>query len=293
MKNKKGVIFTILAITMLSLFAISFSLYSFIEKDSTNYRIKTMNNFVFSIEQDLPRQLYISGYRGIFLMQKRIIEKGEYINNVNQSFNELFFNGTLNGIDEDLMNGAKFIDIQNSLNEKASKMNAEISFYNPSIKITQENPWNVKIILNTGLLIKDKSEDILWNKTKEITSLVSIENFEDPLYIVNTNGMISNKFNKTIYNLPDNLYEHLENRYYINSTLAPSFLNRFEGNLTKDENGIESLVYLPDLSNQGISIKDKSCVDYIYFSSSNPSSQIISGMPSWFKLDNEHITIYT
>ena len=85
-----------------------------------------------------------------------------------------------------------------------------------------------------------------------------------------------------------NLFKHAENSFYINSTTAPSFLNRLEGKFTPDPNGIESLVYLPNLPLS----KDKSCVDYIYFSSNDPTTGHIQGMPSWFKLDDDHIVSY-
>ena len=65
-----------------------------------------------------------------------------------------------------------------------------------------------------------------------------------------------------------------------------------KGNKEPNENGIESLVYLPDLSTQGIAVKDKSVVDYIYFSNNYPASQTIAGMPAWFKIDNNHLSTY-
>ena len=74
--------------------------------------------------------------------------------------------------------------------------------------------------------------------------------------------------------------------------LARSEIAALEGDLSANENGIESLVYLPELSTQGISIKSKSVVDYIYFSTNNPPSQTVIGMPSWFRLDDEHLSVY-
>ena len=89
-----------------------------------------------------------------------------------------------------------------------------------------------------------------------------------------------------------NLQKHVDNSLYINSSLAPSFLDRLQGKLSANANGIESLVNLQKLSNQGLSISSKSVVDYIYFSSNNPSSYNINGMYNWFRLDNDHLDIY-
>ena len=89
-----------------------------------------------------------------------------------------------------------------------------------------------------------------------------------------------------------NLKKHVENSYYINSSLAPGFLNRLQGKLSSNANGIESLVNLQKLSNQGITIKSKSVVDYIYFSENNPVSYPIIGMQNWFRIDEAHLDIY-
>ena len=71
--NKKAMIFTLLAIALLSLFLASYGYYSISgDRISINKRIGTMNNFVFSIEENLPRQLFISGFRIIFIFEKRI-----------------------------------------------------------------------------------------------------------------------------------------------------------------------------------------------------------------------------
>lgn len=297
--NKKGIFFTLLVIFLLFLFLVSYSLYSIVqERKAVEKRINSLNNFVFSVEENIPRNLYIAGFRTIFLLEKNIAETGTYATNLNSSFEGAFFNGTLYSQEQELMNGAKFSDIENLITQQADKINAEVFFYNPKLIITQEDSWHVKLILETDLLIKDKGNLVLWNKTASFSSYVPIQGFEDPLYLINTNGKIVNKINKTIYtefvsgSQVSNLLNHVENSYYIASQTSPSFLDRLQGINSPNENGIESLVYLPKLSSQGIIVQDKSAVDYIYFSSDNPQSYHILGMPSWFKLDSGHLEIY-
>lgn len=299
MKNKKAMVFTLIAIALLSLFLVSYGFYTIAEdRKTTNKRVGTLNNFVFSLEQDLPRQLYISGFRTIFLFEKRISESGEYITDFNSTFEECFFNGTIYDEYQELMDGVTFPGIINSINEKAANINADVNILNPKVSITQDNPWDIKINLQADLLVRDKSNLVSWNRSFSVDSYVSIENFEDPLYIVNTNGLISNNINKTPYEFfvqgsdISNLEEHVENSYYIASSTAPNFIDRLQGKNSLSPNGIESLVYLPDLSKQGITIKQKSVVDYIYFSEDNPVSYQILGMPAWFRLDNEHLDDY-
>ena len=292
--------FTMLAIALLSLFIISYSTYSvFQDRESTTKRIKTMNDFIHLVEEDLPRQLYIAGFRIIFIFEKRIFETGSYINNLNATFEEAFLNGTVYGFEEELMEGVDFDGIILSLNEKAKKINANVTLVNPSVEITQEDPWRVKISFTGDLMVQDKGQLVLWNRTYYDETFISVENFEDPIYAINSGGLVTNSINRTPYQTfvigsddVSNLIAHLEGGYYKASTLAPSFLDRLEGKSTANPNGIESLVYIPKLSAQGISPKDKTDVDYIYFSSSNPASSKIQGMPSWFKLDDAHLDDY-
>jgi len=297
--NRKAMFFTVLVISLLLLFVISFSFVTIIkDRKPITRRVETMNNFVYSVEQDLPRQLYISGFRTIFLIEKEILETGSYVD-LDDMVEEIFYNGSINGTQEELMIGANFSGIENFLKSKASKINADVSLENPVLEVTQDNPWNVKFSLTVDLLVTDKTNLSSWNKTQVIEVYIPVEGFEDPVYIVGTSNVVTNKINRTSYEVfvdgsdVSNLSAHLANSSYINSTLAPSFLQRLEGNFDANDNGIESLVYLPTLSSQGIPIEDKSIVDHIYFSSQNPSPLYkTTGMPGWFQLEEAHLEIY-
>lgn len=298
--NKRGIIFTILTISILSLFAISYGAYNLIQdRDPINKRINTLNNFVASVEQDLPRQLFISGYRAIFLFNKEIIESGVYIVNINTSLSEIFFNGTILGAHQDLMEDATFQAIQNSLTKNANKINANVKLLNPEIALTQEDPWHIKIILNTTLIIEDKGDLVSWNKSILIKSYIPIKNFEDPLYSISTQGYVINKINQTPYSIfvtgsnYENLTSHFQNSYYKASTSAPSFLDRLQGNLNANPNGIESLVNPQKLTDNGIDVKYKSVIDYIYFSQANPQKYQIPSITNLILDDeNNHLEIY-
>ncbi|MBT4166070.1 hypothetical protein HOE04_03470 [archaeon] len=296
--NKKGIFFTMMAIALLSLFIISYSTYSVFQgREAISKRIKTMNDFIFLVEEDLSRQLYISGFRIIFLFENRIIETGEYIDDVNFSFQESLYNGTLYGVEKEIMQGVTMDGIADSLNEKALKINANVSLIDTSVEIMQEDAWNVLLKFEGTLLVQDKGGLVLWNKTHQDFLYIPVENFKDPLYLVNTYGHMSHDINKTPYevfvsgNNVSNLSAHLMNFYYRESSSAPSFLKRLEGDISADVNGIESFVYVPNLPS-GVSVLQKSDLDYIYFSANNPSSYKIQGMPSWFELDDDALVRY-
>jgi len=153
--------------------------------------------------------------------------------------------------------------------------------------------------VTTNFTMRDKSGLARWDKKQEITAFIPVEGFEDPVYIINTNGLVPRKINRSIYSEfivggdVSNLLDHVNKGYYLATSDAPSFLDRLRGDLSPDANGIESLVNLPELSTQGIPTSDKTAVDHIYFSANNPSASTVPGMPSWFKIDSEHLSIYT
>lgn len=300
--NKRGIFFTLLAIVIVSIFIISLTFFSGnLTRESSQERVKSLDSFVLSVEEDLPRQIFTNGYRTIFLLEDRIIDSGSYQTNLQNVFQESFFNGTIYGVSEELLEETTFSDLQETLRERGSRVNANLSLSNAALRVDQIDPWNVRFNLTLNLYVYDIAELASWNRSVEIISLVPIQSFSDPIYLVNTNGLVANKFVKTPYATfvsgsdYSNLISHLENSYYISSSSAPSFLNRLQGNFSADVNGVESLVDLTDLTEQGISVSQKSVVDYVYFSASNPSSCIVSGsgLPSWFRIDNAHFGIYS
>ncbi len=297
--GKKAMIFTMAAVLILLVFLLSYSVYTIVDdRKVINKRIDSMNNFIFSLEKDISRQGYISGYRAILSLESYITTSGNFITNSEESVREAILYGTINGTAVNLMEGYKLGDWNSRIQDFGDKMNLFINYTLKNITISQDDPWNIKIDMGIELYIKDEGNLASWNKTEIVSTKVEITNFEDPLYIIKTNGLVANKITKTIY-FPfvegtnvSNLLLHVENSYYIESEIGPSFLDRLEGKTSADPNGIESLVYLPDLSSQGISTKDKSVVDYIYFSDDNPDSHNIEGMPSWFKIDDSHLGFY-
>jgi len=210
---------------------------------------------------------------------------------VNSFFEEAFFNGTISGNVSDILEGATYSDMIQFIKQRGESVNVNVSISNPELSVFHENAWNIAVLFSFNLTMKDNAGVASWNKKEEIKSLISIEGFEDPLYIVNSNGKVLYKINKSS---GESLVNHLENHLYQEDNDAPSFLDRLEGKTEANVNGIESLVDLEEFSARGLETKDKSAVDHIYFSSDNPLASNILGMPSWFKLDalNEHITKY-
>ena len=285
-----------MVIVIISLLVTSYTFYSYTkERRVIQKRVESMNNFITSLEKDIPRKMFISGFRAVFIFNGKIVEQDRYINNVTESVQELFFNGTYQGQAQPIMNGATLADLKNDLKTQGAKININITLSNETISVSQTDPWNIQVTLIANISITDINKLAYWNKTLTATGIIPIFYFEDPVYLLNTGGLIATKINQTKYNSFDaaSLLNHTQSQYYINSTEAPSFIDRLEGNITKNSQyGIESLVNIPRLQSQGIITQQKSIVDHIYFSSSNPPNCHISGQPSWFYIDNNHLPTY-
>ena len=299
--NKKGIFFMMLTIIILSIFLLSATFLSGVAlRKSIQKRVETLSDFVFATEEDLERQLFIFGFRTIFLIQEDILETNSPVTNASALFEEAFFNGTVNGQNETLLIDTTFNDIQSIIREKAQKISANITFSSPTISATHEDPWNVKVTFVSNFFVEDNSNLAFWNKTLVSVSYIPVEGFSDPLYTIKTGGSFPVNITKTPYKVfvsgsdISNLSSHLFNSYYTASTDAPSFMDRMEGKFSPNPNGIESLVNLQELANRGLQTFDKSVVDHIYFSAEDleACNVIPPGMPSWFKLDEAHLVRY-
>src|SRR6185503_8017749 len=164
--NKKAIFFTSVTIVIITLFLISYTFYANInERKTVQKRVETMNDFVLSVEEDIPRKLFISGFRSIFIFENKIIDTGQYISNLENSYEEMFFSGTYGGVSQELLIGTTFTEIANYYADQGAKLNINISLLRPDITIDQIDPWNVRINLIADLRIVDSTGLASWNKT--------------------------------------------------------------------------------------------------------------------------------
>ncbi|MBU4493274.1 MAG: hypothetical protein KKA61_02795 [Nanoarchaeota archaeon] len=300
--NKKSMFFSIIAIALISLIIFSFTTYtSYKLRDKvmvTETRIYSMNSFIDDIEKDIERGLYISGFRSLMSMEQYITDNGIFLYDVNSCFKEAFLNGTINNSQMGLMNESTFINWTQRIKEQAIKLDIIVEFDVHDVTIYQKNPWAANIGINVTLNVEDVKKTASWKRPLYITTNISIQEFEDPLYVINSYGRVTNTIIKTnitdfvVNNDTTNLKTHVNNSYYIESDTAPSFLMRLEGNLSNSLYGIESLVNLEEFQAQEVPIRDRSVVDYIYFGNQTTENYNIQDMPSWFKLDEEHLETY-
>jgi len=297
-KNKKAMFFTIVALTFVAIAILAMNIdtkYRLKEKASEiETRVNTMNKFVRDTERDLERAFYIASFRSILGMNQYISLNGTYIDDAGSAFRELAVNGTLYSTEINVTNTSHLRLWEQKVNERANSIGISINFTDFEIEIGHSDAWTISIELDTVLSLWDNTGMASWTRDMSASTTLPVEGFEDPLYTLESNGLYLQKIEKTPYtdfvdeatNDTTDLIEHAEGNYYINSTIAPSFLMRFEGNLSNSSFGIESLVYAEELIPINL-YEEKSIVDHIYWSDSDPEAFRIKNTNAWFRLDNE------
>ena len=310
--NKKAIFYTIAAIALTAVIFVTYGAYTTYRltdrMETIGTRIETVNFFIKDIENDLNKGIYITAFRTLLSFDQFISTNGTYIININEKFKESFLNGTINQQPLSLMKDSTFTDWANRISAEADKIDIKFNFTVNGIKLNHTDPWTVEAGINITLDIRDKRNTSYWIRNRYLTQKISIIGFEDPIYIVNSNGRVTSTITPTnmtkfvVSGKVDNLLEHMNNSYYIAHNDAPSFLMRLEGNLGNSTNGIESLVNLEKFQQQGLAIKDRSIVDYIYFGTKSTTNFRINNTPEWFKIDGtlpapgppkgEHLDLY-
>jgi len=306
-KSKKAVFFTFIAIFILILIiAVVTTRDTYRYRERSNAiasRVRTMNDFIEDFEKDLERELYIGGYRAILSMNAYVRQEEDFVNNFDTVFQEILINGSINGSSFSLMHqGAQGADIRSWLdrtNEETNKMNMIVDVIPYNVYVKHTSPWTVEIAFNATVYISDLNNLAYWEYDKLFTREILIIGFEDPLYTIGTQDKVTTLINvsdETDYVVggnADNLEEHLLNSFYVPSSTGPSFLMRFEGNLSDSVYGIESMVNLAKLDSQGIPIYERSVIDYVYFGVQSTSDYCnVTDMPDWFRIDDSHEVYY-
>lgn len=299
---KKAIFYTTAAIALTIVIIVTYSAYSTYrltdKMEVIETRIDTVNFFIKDVERDLNKGAYIAGFRTLLSFNQFITTNGTFIDNVNERFKESFLNGTIKQQQMNLMKDSTFTDWANRISAEANKVDIIFNFTINEVKLNHTDPWTVDIGLNISLDIKDKRNTSYWIRERYLITKINIVGFEDPLYIVNSKGRVTNAIRQTnitnfvVNGKVDNLLFHMNNSLYISHNDSPSFLMRLAGNLSNSTLGIESLVNLEKFQAQGIQLKDRSIVDYIYFGTKSTTNYRINNTPEWFKIDQDHLETY-
>lgn len=329
MRKKKGIFFTLIAITIMALFILIFTPQADVslEKDekSVAARISSIDNYVNDLQNRyLEDTLRASTYKAILSMIYYMNATGNYMADLDSAFYEVILNGTIidppgsgNHENIDSIIGRKIMENSTLSNwsDKITLIAMDALNVNTTIKVVnasvyQNKPWEIysKIDLNLSVY----SSVAQWNKSISVITAISIEDFLDPYYLVNTRGVDASYANQikesglqfSQWNI-SHVREHLRNGTYVHwqDSDAPSFLMRFTNTISNSSCcGIESLVNPNKIAP---SDQSESYADYLFwvhkfnknctqiFNITNPLTE--GGVWDefrFFKLDFNHVTRY-
>ncbi len=310
--GKKGIFFTFIAITMMTIFILVFTpqIDLSLQKDtqSLNTRISTIDNYINELEKGyLEAVLRAATYKTLLSLAYYIDSTDSYLTNFDAAFQEVFVNGTINKVQIDSITNRQIMynNAFTNWSNRTSKLALETLKVNTAIAVedvsaVQTSPWEIDLTLKINLSVKSNVAE--WSKISTITTTMSIEGLIDPYYLINTNGAYLNQIKRSTveFNQWDitKVREHLRSGTYVHwqDSDAPSFLMRFTNTITPSSCcGIESLVN-PNKINP--SAQTESYVDYLFWTHAYADCQNLYNINElWnefpnFKLDFGHVVKY-
>ncbi len=301
--NKKAIVFTFISVILVSILIIAFLININNRSKSniqvTNVKTETLNSFVKSLNSSfIPDALKVSSNQVMISLLDYESNKSIYINDINDYFKKVMETGDYNGERQDGM----FIEdldyrLTIALDEikTLAQEQGAVFEYSPidysTIKIFQRDPWHVVISLKFSYTLKDVKNEINWNiKDREISAVLNVENYRDPLYLLEI-GKISLMITKTPYTQREfqdinKFNDHIIKGYFAANSGAPSFIKRLAGDFSPSLYGIESLldpVYY--YQNELYSNADYQFINQVL-------GECVDDMPDSFKLDVSHLNYY-
>ncbi len=291
---RKSLLYTGFTLILLLLFFIVFSI-RFNSSSTDNSEELFINQLAFMIDTDLPRAARIASIRSFLSMEDYCARHAVFLDNTSLRFREALLNGTINNESIPLIVNDSLYSYSQKLERVANShgFNLNLSIYN--VSLYQLSPWVVGVSFNIMVNISSIDKSLWMNYNKSFNTSISIVGLRDPLFSVGTNGRLHNVINRTIYHNYSEFDSFAKSMLYIENPDAPSFLQRFEGNLNASIYGIEAMVNLNELALQGLSIDNtKSIVDHLYFSNQTNTADwcYFENMSDWIKIDSLHGYFY-
>jgi len=316
--NKRGIVFTVLAIVLSAFFTVLFS--ASIEKpidyklEVIETRIKVLNDYTDTFYDYAEQTGAIAGYSALQGMLVEMNDRGRYYNITDEFVSNYTYCIRYGNITPSkaltAMTNRSLTDYLNVIQNIARyQLNINSKFNIQSIDVAQTtDAFEILVIINLSLNITDAYAYI--SDTRVVTSRVNIEGLLDPLYLMNdiynqtinrtsiqkSGGEVGGNWSKE--DLAQLYYNH-EYRYFYDGV---GFINRMKGNFSSgDSFGIESFVNHTNPGILAITNDNQSMADYQFWQRKNMSCtkgivKIInytiinsSGSPRDFQLDVNHM----
>jgi hypothetical protein len=160
-------------------------------------RIKDMNDLYDNIIRDSGKSLDIITKRAISISTSNIIISGSPLTDADEVIEELILEGTFNGTQEFLMENSTLADWSERMSEIGDIKGYYLNTTFLNLEVKPYDSFNLLVESDLRLNITDKNDIALIARNATISQIVSISEFEDVLYPLNTNGMVTQKIEET------------------------------------------------------------------------------------------------
>ncbi|NIM47570.1 MAG: hypothetical protein GTN40_05450 [Candidatus Aenigmarchaeota archaeon] len=188
----RGLLYSIMAaLIIIPLFSIIF-FYSQIGQENIDISIRAneLKYFVDSIEADLNRFMEITGKRALISAVSNITVSGIPLDDAQIRLRELIENGTLKGAPSPLVDTDNLNTWEGKIGTLASNSGFYLTFEVLEMNVTQNDSFNILFEIKGFVNISDLNAKMGVIRNITATSIVSIDNIEDPLFPLNTLGRV-------------------------------------------------------------------------------------------------------
>jgi len=268
--NKKGVFFTFLSITLVSIMIILYTgvpeITVYKSEKSAESEFKAFNAFTKEINDVyINRALNAHTNLAVRTMLEKVNSTNMKIDDLDKTYRELMFNSTINDVQQPLMktNLTGWSRTLSNISWETLKIKTNITFYD--VRIFQADPWHITVNANASIRTEKGKMQYMINDT--YSTDISIIGLKDPIYLFNhTINRIYPRRTITGWAATTPTWDEetaldmIRDRTYRHTEVSPSFLMRLVNDTSNSSCcGIESLI------NGSFGDFDRSYVDYLFF----------------------------
>jgi len=195
MTGRPGFVYTLFAIVVMGLLALSLTLPIGIDTDGARtdqIGVDELYYFVSSIRSDMERAVDISGRRAMVGVANQIIGEGEYLETGSDAVIALVtYNGTFNGSELELLQRTALVDWIAKMEDQAAAAGyvSELVVDPDTVSVEGASPFMLRFAFRYNLTVYDPAIETGFNRTADrFSSPVSIESLEDPVIYLETAG---------------------------------------------------------------------------------------------------------
>jgi hypothetical protein len=246
-------------------------------------------SFSDSVSQDVPRVLEIAGKRAIVSSINYVDVNGLPLDDAAARIRELMVNNSLYGVHQTAMDGASVTDWTVNLHALGAQRGFNVTVNVTSVQISPKDAFTLNLTAYMQVNISDMVQTVNITRTYFDSKDIPIAGFEDPLYVLNSQGFIKRTFTANqspAFGLAAFDAFASSGRYAPSST-GPSFLDRLEGKFYTQSKyasqtpaliGLDSLVNITEFEIRGLPVRyNQSTLDYHFFNASTVYGYKITG----------------